>query len=1402
MSAVKVIFKRSSIPGKRPTSSNLEVGEIGLNTNSNDPGLFFEVNDDSVVKIGPTSIGADAPTDTPSKGELWLNTQDGTLNAGVFKDSKAQWQSIAAPYLGGGGYVVFVAPEFPGSTDSVLNDGQALPFQTLTRAILELSKITINAILAGSTSESENSKYTIYFAPSRITANNGPGTTVANFSVNFSQSPYDEVTTPQLIQFNSPSGGIIIPRGISIVGLDLKKCIVTPTFVPNYKNPAYPASAENNFDQEITSVFKWTGNTYLNNFSILDKVASRDVTRVEANSTGEAVFFSSRPHGLASGDTVTVSFSSKINQTTGTFQDGTYFVQPIDTFSFYLQEGSDSLYVKYASLPTISGQENVILYVTNQLKSAHRLMGTLNATFQELADYYTKVQKAFPDYFGGQVTDGAQLVSQAEYVIVAPTEASYPDNFSTNSTKDSSAYANSVNLRSDYGICWGEIRGAELEGFKSLIANECTCVSLQNDPAAYEIYTTILNPTTNISEQKWWSLARATYLSLPLDERPGSIEDVPISAQLDLLNRTRINNIRYYYENQVVEGEKSTGLVNTDKDFRHFGFRVRDGAYAQLQSIYTIGCAVGVWALNGGIVSLTNSTTNFGSVAMKSEGFKGINTIGGAEDNQTGFLFEGIQRPLSLTYRQATINTNKRVLSLGAKVIGVTVDEVDPEIQLVELSSEFSPCFILPFSLAPGTAVWVGNPLNGQTYRGFFATDGGPTVIASPGSCNSRSTLRLRASDSTIPYNGSFIELSVPYIRRFYDPRPEFDRAYSFKISNTYPNVIPPQVGAVLRLNQINQAINPGTLRPNVQFDPGVLGGWGRIFTVDHVFTASLAESPQFNYVVGDTNENVNYYFTATVSDYARPWKQEFNNSTGTISTYQERNWYAAENNFWSTLYYGEADSFRPGAGPIKISPIESCSPFVDTSVLERQELVLDCYQGSYAKDPYVEGDTYLPTDTYFRGSTYPYPAYSNQSYFDGDDGSVSLGICLTDVPTTSSTTLTGPSVVSQTSLPAEPLQRYRPAILRLEVANTTGIKNPSSEVSILLLTNENDFEYVQVVKIDGLVLTAIRLNNSNSFYPNPSTENKTWPTGTFAIVCEINRTPNVNVYDPLWGNTKQAVLRFFEVMGYSNEDILPYLTPQYWGERTLDVKSLPFTPSEGYALVTERWPLEFNSPSTIVANTHTWAYVGYLDYSRGLPKYQNNEISRKLLSDYQSTILWGGRVTVTGINNKGEIVLFGPQRQALTGRFYEDENPEMNIGNQQLPLPEPSSNAGPPGPPGTPGTPGSTGAPGPVGPPGPGGGAPGPVGPPGPPGPGGGGGGITPIDNISGLFNGSTTVFTLQSGGVNLSSGTIASDLVMFIGGAVQEPSVGFTWNSSTSQVTFTSAPLASDYFVGWVST
>lgn len=131
----------------------------------------------------------------------------------------------------------------------------------------------------------------------------------------------------------------------------------------------------------------------------------------------------------------------------------------------------------------------------------------------------------------------------------------------------------------------------------------------------------------------------------------------------------------------------------------------------------------------------------------------------------------------------------------------------------------------------------------------------------------------------------------------------------------------------------------------------------------------------------------------------------------------------------------------------------------------------------------------------------------------------------------------------------------------------------------------------------------------------------------------------------------------------------------------------------------------------------------------------------------------------------------------------------------------------GPPGPTGPTGPTGATGATGATGPIGPTGltgtaGTPGVNGSPGPTGPTGGGGmNVDAIDDISSLFDGAQTVFTLQTGGTNLPGTTVESDLVLFIGGAIQAPGAGFTFNSATSQVSFTSAPANGLYFVGWTA-
>ena len=1356
-SANKIIFAKSSLLGKRPTNQ-LQPGEIGLNTNSQEPGLFFGTTDGRVIKVGPTAVLPDAPTSTPERGETWLNTVDGTLNVG---DAARSWRSIAAPYLGGGGTVVFVAPEFKYSTDSLKNDGQALPFQTIPRAILELTKIYLSRVIGGFPTSEESKKYTVLVAPSRVTTTNGPGASLENFNVDFSNKTTNEVTTPELQQFNSPTGGIIVPFGISVKGFDLRKSVISPTYVPTFQKPFFPTLSQG-VDQPLSPIFHCGGNVYFEDLSVTDKIADRSVVSVE-NIQSNAAFWSERPHGHGFNDLVNVRYSSLVDQSTGTFTAGLYYVIPIDTYRFYLSTGSQTAenaeaYVAFSTLPLLPEGGFPKFIVTNELKSAHRLQLFSNASLSEIQDYYVKVQRAFPLFFGGKVVDSSQIVDVFDHVIVGPTN-NYPNNQNSNTTRNSSFYSNQVNLRSDYGMCWGDFNGEENSGFSSVIANSCTAISLQNDPSVYEIYATLINPSTGVTEQKWWSLTEAVYLSTPLESRPASLADVTVESQLTLLNTTPITNIRYYYENLTTSEGKSIGIVNIEKDFRHFGFRVRNGAYGQFQSVYCIGYAIGVWSLNGGTCNLTNSTSNFGSVAFKSEGFLGINTIGGAKTNGKGFVFEGIQRPLALTKSQVESKSNKKILTLGGKITNIYIDPLDTSIQIIELNSDFSPCFLLPHSLKPGSALWVESET--CTYRGFFATDGGPTVLTGL-SEPSFAKLRLRSSDSTIPNDTTLLPvLGVPYIRRFLDPRNDFERSYSLCLKNTQPNAISPQVGSALRLNQTSQQLGSSSLVPNVQFDPGVLGGWGRVFTVDGVETNRLGSSPQFNYVINDASQDLVYYVAITATDLSRPWEQgpSFNLAQGSYTTFRNRNWYTAENNLWDCVYYGNASSFTTNSGPYSLAPIESCSPFVDTSVLERQDLVSRTYQGFYASDEYQDPQSYPDTHeeyskgTYFRGSTEPYPTFSAQSVYDNDDSSESLGICLKSIAGGAETFTVTPLILVQAEQQADSTNRYAPSIVEFSVLSSTEIENPRQTVSVIQLSSSLGVEYFRVININSTTIRAIRLNYTNSFYqstlPGGPDSPLDWPQQTKVTVCSTNPLPEQELYDPDWSNTKKAVYRFFQVMGYPASTMKPLLTPKYWGERLLATTSLSSTlPVNGYAQTTDKWPLEFNQPSTVIANTHTWSYAGYYNYSRGLPEFQSNDFTKKLSSDYQATTTWGGRLVVTGINDKGEVVQFGPQKQALTAKFYEALLPTSNTLNQQVYEEQefveyPSQVV------------------------------------------------VYSTDDISELFNGSLSTFDLLRSGLTIPPDQLQQDaMFVAVGAVMQRPGVDF--NLVNNQIQFTSSPPA----------
>ena len=175
------------------------------------------------------------------------------------------------------GRILYVSPSDLDSTDSISNEGnsQTQPFKTLQRALLEAARFSYQK---GNNNDLIE-KTTILLLPGEHLIDNRPGYAIeSNGSVAQSIAPDGTVSDAGvfdlnldanfdltqennvLYKFNSIEGGVIVPRGTSVVGLDLRKTKIRPKYVPNPTDPVVPSSA----------IFRITGGCYFWQFSIFD----------------------------------------------------------------------------------------------------------------------------------------------------------------------------------------------------------------------------------------------------------------------------------------------------------------------------------------------------------------------------------------------------------------------------------------------------------------------------------------------------------------------------------------------------------------------------------------------------------------------------------------------------------------------------------------------------------------------------------------------------------------------------------------------------------------------------------------------------------------------------------------------------------------------------------------------------------------------------------------------------------------------------------------------------------------------------------------------------------------------------------------------------------------------------
>ena len=144
------------------------------------------------------------------------------------------------------GNILYVDPNNLDATDGVENQGNSLarPFKTIQRALVEASRFSYQKGKDNDRFE----KTTIYLSPGIHHIDNRPGwiptggntflqrngITSSDFNAFSNTSNFDIFDTNNILyKLNSIHGGVIMPRGVSVVGQDLRKCVIRPIYVPN-----------------------------------------------------------------------------------------------------------------------------------------------------------------------------------------------------------------------------------------------------------------------------------------------------------------------------------------------------------------------------------------------------------------------------------------------------------------------------------------------------------------------------------------------------------------------------------------------------------------------------------------------------------------------------------------------------------------------------------------------------------------------------------------------------------------------------------------------------------------------------------------------------------------------------------------------------------------------------------------------------------------------------------------------------------------------------------------------------------------------------------------------------------------------------------------------------------------
>lgn len=493
------------------------------------------------------------------------------------------------------GRTIYVDQNSLDATDSVENTGTSplRPFLTIQRALIEVVRFSYQAgrnndrfgattvKVAAGVYEIDNRPGYIFKEDGTFLKRSGETTTdLLPFDLN---TNFDLTSSEnQLYKLNSIHSGVILPRGVSLIGDDYRKCIIRPKYVPNPSND----------NIETGAIFRLTGANYVTQFTFFDADPNNNVFKDYTSN----IFVPSFSHHKLR----VFEYADGVNSINISDDFVTYKTLRTDLEMYYqkvaLVYGESSSrpinpdYPNIVDIEPISEEYNIVGAIGSQVgitsiragdgaTSTNVVTVTTESDFVDInVDSPIRITGVnSPGYDGQfvvyQVLADNQLQYRTQNPPINPNPSSVGATLSVvvDTVNSASPYISNCALRSVYGMCGILADGNKADGFKSIVVERFTGISLQKDSSAFIKY----------------------------DVSTGTYVDSTTLANLESDSRAKYR-----------------------PDYQNFHCKVDNDAFMQLVSVFCIGYSDQIVASNGGDFSVTNSNSTFGARALVSTGYK------------------------------------------------------------------------------------------------------------------------------------------------------------------------------------------------------------------------------------------------------------------------------------------------------------------------------------------------------------------------------------------------------------------------------------------------------------------------------------------------------------------------------------------------------------------------------------------------------------------------------------------------------------------------------------------------------------------------------------------------------------------------------------------------------------